>query len=112
MHIHTGSSEICYIDMQTGYAIFVCTTHTLQMPHCENDKKISVSCLDLCYSVKLRRREEFKDEKKDETNPLVLHGLVEEEEEEGEEGSLAGIVCGSAQVCLITYKPAEHMIIL
>ena len=51
-----------------------------QFPHCEDGKKISVSCLDLCYTVKWKRRKEFKDEKKDETSPVILHGLMEEEE--------------------------------
>lgn len=70
--------------------------HTQQFPHCETDKKISVSCLDLCYYVKWKRRKEFKDEKKDETSPVILHDLVEEED--SKEGSLARIDSDSSSV--------------
>ena len=44
---------------------------------------ISVSCLDLTYSVKLRRQAVFKDEKKDETSPVLLQDLVEEDSDQG-----------------------------
>ena len=56
-----------------------------------------MSCLDLCYSVKWKRRKEFKDEKKDETSPVILHDLVEEEED-SKEGPLARIDLDPTQV--------------
>ncbi len=51
----------------------------LQFPDCDDDNAISVSCLDLCYSVKARV---LKDEKKDETAPVVLLEILEEEKKD------------------------------
>ena len=54
--------------------------HTiLQFPDCDDDNAISVSCLDLCYSVKARV---LKDEKKDETAPVVLLEILEEDKKD------------------------------
>jgi hypothetical protein len=51
----------------------------LQFPDCDDDNAISVSCLDLCYSVKARV---LKDEKKDETAPVVLLEILEEDKKD------------------------------
>ena len=56
-----------------------------------------MSCLDLWYSVKWKRRTEFKDETKDETSPVILHDLVEEVEETTE-GPLARLNSDSSAV--------------
>ena len=53
--------------------------YPLQFPDCDDDNAISVSCLDLCYSVKARA---LKDEKKDETAPVVLLEILEEDEKD------------------------------
>ena len=47
-----------------------------QFPVCEPDNYISVSCLNLSYSVTVKAKK-IKDEKKDETTPIVLGDLSE-----------------------------------
>ena len=60
-----------YIHMHTYVHIFI-----MQCPHCDNDNAISLSCLDLYYSVTLyTEKKDLKDEKKDKTSPFVLHNL-------------------------------------
>ena len=52
----------------------------LQFPHCDDESAISVSCLDLYYSVTLyKESKDLKDEKNDKTAPLVLHNLEEDD---------------------------------
>ena len=63
-----------------------------------------MSCLDLCYSVKLKRWSGFKDEKNDETIPVLLHDLVKEAD--SEQSPLAPrIATDSADtVCCVMYS--------
>ncbi len=49
-----------------------------QFPECDDKKAISVSCLDLTYSISFRSHQ-VKDEKKDLTVAVVLNDLTEEE---------------------------------
>ena len=52
----------------------------MQCPTCDNDNAISLSCLDLSYSVTLyKERKDLKDEKKDKTAPFVLHNLEDDD---------------------------------
>ena len=55
---------------------------------------ISVSCLDVCYSVTVKARK-VKDEKKDETTPIVLGDLDEPAKDGGEEQTDFGGKCKS-----------------
>ena len=52
-----------------------------------------MSCLDLCYSVSVKFKT-LKDEKKDETAPVVLQELLEDESDsKPEDGkSLSGLI--------------------
>ena len=47
---------------------------------------ISVSCLDLTYSVTFKITKPVKDESKDENNIVALHDIPEEDLVEGKEG--------------------------
>ncbi len=49
-----------------------------QFPECDDKKAISVSCLDMTYSISFRSHQ-VKDEKKDLTVAVVLNDLTEEE---------------------------------
>ena len=52
----------------------------MQCPTCNNDNAISLSCLDLSYSVTLyKERKDLKDEKSDKTAPFLLHNLEEDD---------------------------------
>lgn len=52
----------------------------MQFPQCDDENAISVSCLDLYYSVTLyKENKALKDEKDDKTAPLVLHNLEEDD---------------------------------
>ena len=63
-------------------------THT-QFPYCEDEDAISVSCLDVHYSVSFRTKKAVKDEKKDQTAPVVLNDIAESSDEEDfEEGGV------------------------
>ena len=42
-----------------------------------------MTCLDLSYSVKLKKQTVFKDEKDDETSPVLLQHLVDEDSNQG-----------------------------
>ena len=57
------------------------TTHT-QFPYCVDEDAISVSCLDVNYSVSFRAKKAVKDEKKDQTAPVVLNDIAESSDEE------------------------------
>lgn len=60
----------------------------MQLSECNDRDKISVSCLDLTYSITYKITKTIKDESKDETNFVALHDIAEEElvhEEEGME---------------------------
>lgn len=62
----------------------------MQFPDCSDADAISVACLDLCYTVKIRSQ--MKDERKDNVTPLVLSDLSPEDQlglEEEEEGGRA-----------------------
>ena len=70
-----------------------------QFPECDDKKAISVSCLDLTYSISFRSHQ-VKDEKKDLTVAVVLNDLTEEEgssdkvvKERVWLGGLAGVYC-------------------
>ncbi len=59
----------------------------LQFPVCEDDEAIAVSCLNLYYSVKFKAKKALKDEKKDQTAPIVLSNITEQDSDsETEEG--------------------------
>lgn len=45
---------------------------SLNFPLCDENDAVSVSCLDLCYSVKFGSKKMLNDERKDETAPIVL----------------------------------------
>ena len=52
----------------------------MQCPTCDDDNAISLSCLDLSYSVTLyKERKDLKDEKIDKTAPFVLHNLEDDD---------------------------------
>ena len=48
----------------------------MQFPYCDDESAVSVSCLDLSYSVNFKA---LKDAKEDRTVPVVLHNLEEED---------------------------------
>ena len=50
-----------------------------QFPECADENGVSVSCLDLHYSVTVRTTK-VKDERKDETVPLILKKLESHDE--------------------------------
>ena len=52
-----------------------------------------MSCLDLCYSVKLKENKAFKDEKMDERDPVVLHELVEKSVDKERTDSTTTVRC-------------------
>ena len=52
-------------------------SYDLQFPDCADENGVSVSCLDLHYSVTVRTTQ-VKDEKKDDTAPVVLRRLQSE----------------------------------
>ena len=54
-----------------------CALCHLQFPDCADEHGVSVSCLDLHYSVTVRTTK-VKDEKKDDTAPVVLRRLHSE----------------------------------
>lgn len=57
-----------------------------QLQECDENDKISVSCLDLTYSITYKVSKKIKDEGKDETNTVVLHDIPDEilaDEDEG-----------------------------
>ena len=54
---------------------------SFQFPECLHENTVSVSCLDLSYSVTVKARK-VKDEKKDETTAIVLGNLNEPEKDE------------------------------
>lgn len=65
-----------------------------------------MSCLDIHYSVSFRAKKAVKDEKKDQTAPLVLNDIAEsssdsESEQDGESNSIAQTVCA----CISSYVP-------
>ena len=48
-----------------------------------------MSCLDLCYAVKFKDTKALKDERKDQTAPVVLHNLDEDASDlESENGTV------------------------
>ena len=54
---------------------------------CEDDNAIAVSCLNLHYSVKFKAKKALKDEKKDQTAPIVLSHIADQDSDsEAEEG--------------------------
>ncbi|MCG8623343.1 MAG: hypothetical protein MJE68_15295 [Proteobacteria bacterium] len=54
---------------------------------CEDDDAVAVSCLDLCYSVKFKAKKALKDERKDQTAPIVLSNIAEDDSDsEPEDG--------------------------
>ena len=59
----------------------------MQFPDCPDKDAISVACLDLRYTVKVRSQ--MKDERKDNVTPLVLSDLNPEDELEQGEGCVA-----------------------
>lgn len=62
---------------------------------CDDRDKISVSCLDLTYSITYKITKTIKDESKDETNIVALLDIPTEElEEEGEKLTIiaAGLI--------------------
>ena len=61
----------------TMYTMLFCIHPIMQCPTCGNDNAISLSCLDLSYSVTLYKKD-LKDEKNDKTAPFVLHNLDED----------------------------------
>ena len=67
---------------------------SFQFPECLPENSVSVSCLDLCYSVTVKAKK-VKDEKKDQTTAIVL-GNLSEPEKDGEEGAADG---GNRKLC-------------
>ena len=57
----------------------------LQLLECDKDK-ISVSCLDLSYSITHRITKRIKDESQDETNTVALFDIPESEMADDNEG--------------------------
>ena len=54
---------------------------------CEEKDKISVSCLDLTYSITYKITKKIKDERKDETDTVALNDIAKEILEQEEEGN-------------------------
>lgn len=65
---------------------------------CDDKDKISVSCLDLTYSITYKITKVIKDESKDETCELVALDIPIEELADEEEGKLQMLLC----VCLLS----------
>lgn len=62
----------------------------IQFPFCDEKSAVSVSCLDLCYSVKFKDTKALKDERKDQTAPVILQNLAEDESDsESDNGTYA-----------------------
>lgn len=76
--------------------------YSLQFPDCDDDNAISVSCLDLCYSIKTGV---LKDEEKDETAPVVLLDILEGDENDRiKENSEGGCAALSPFSCMLPFS--------
>lgn len=51
-------------------------------PDCYEDEAVAVSCLDLHYSVKFDSRKAVKDERKDDTAPVILTDILDQDNRE------------------------------
>lgn len=51
---------------------------------CSERDKISVSCLDLSYSITYKVTKVIKDESKDETKTVALHDIHDDDDDEEE----------------------------
>lgn len=58
---------------------YLWTTHTNQFPDCDEENAISVSCLDIFYSVTVLMGTKSVDERNDKTSLVVLQNLIEED---------------------------------
>ena len=68
----------------TAWNFFLCINYStmsllsniMQFPYCDDESAMSVSCLDLCYSVTF---EKLMDERDDKIAPYVLKELEEDD---------------------------------